>query len=381
VSAALTALLAHARDMPAATRTRLAEGWRAERPGGTLLVETCHRVELYGSAQDLESLARSEPAIRLEVRRGETAARHLVRLAVGLDSTVLGEDQLLHQLRESVAAARRDGGLPDELDRLCDISLRAGRRARSWLPAQRTSLAEVALNRVIGKRDGPKGAVLVVGVGEMGRRAASALRARGAEVLVASRTPERAQALAREQAGRAVAFDPGPQTLSSLAGVVVALNGRWPLATASREALANADGWLIDLSAPPALAPALARALGTRLLTIDDLANVAVSDPSPQLLGRLEALVDEAVASYEAWAAGERQRAAARALAERSAEAQRRALAALWAQLPTLDGEARAAVEAMASELAEQILRDPLERLRHDHDGRRARAARELFGL
>lgn len=381
MSVELTALLAHARQVPAADRTRLADRWRAAPAHGLLLVETCHRVELYGSAEHLRALAPTEPEDQLEVRHGERAARHLIRLAVGLESTVVGEDQLLHQLRAAVQAARGRGGLPAELDRLCDIALRAGRRARSWLPQQRASLAEVALSRVIGRRDGPRRPVLVVGAGEMGRSAARALLARGTQVVITSRTPERAQTVARELACEPMPFDPGAAALGRLAGVVVALNGRWPLAAESERALADADGWLIDLSAPPALAPPLAAAVGARLLTIDDLASAAATDPSAQLLARLETLVDEALAGYDAWSARERHRAAARALAEHASTARQQELNALWQRIPTLDPQARAEVELMARRLADRLLRDPLERLQHDDDGRRARAARELFGL
>ena len=381
MSERLSALVAHAGSVPADQRTRLAARLRQRMRTGGVLLETCHRVELYAPEAELAGISRVDLPAGSQQLLGDGAERHLLRVAVGRESVVVAEDQLLHQLRGAVQLARIRAPLPAELDRLFDIALRAGRRARSWLPSRRRSLAEVALERVLpgGVRAGP---VLVVGAGEMGRRAGRALVARRVELLVASRTPERSAGLAGELKARSVPFDPGPEMAHQLTGAVLALAGRWQLTDATQAALLASDAWVVDLSAPSCLPAALAAALGPRLVTIDDLArDGGAIQPSPALLARLDRLVEQSLDEYQAWATRETQRSAAQALSERAAAAQAAELDALWQRMPHLGAEQREEVERMARHLTERLLRDPLERLHQDGDGRQASAARELFRL
>lgn len=376
-------LLAHAAAVPARERAALARELRRRMPiGETVLLETCHRVELYASEPALRAVTGEWLPPGSQALAGRAAARHLVRLAVGRESAVVAEDQLLHQLRAAVQAARTNEPLPQELDRLFDVALRAGRRARSWLPARRPSLAEAALDRVLPERAAADGPVLIVGSGEMGRRAARAVAQRGMSMLVSSRTPERAAGLAGRLGVRAVPFDPGPELAAVLSGAVLALSGPWPASQGTQAALLHSGAWVIDLSAPSCLPGELVRQLGPRLLSIDALAATPpASRPSQVLLDKLDALVDEALAEYEAWEAHESQRSAARALAHKAQAARAAELDALWQRMPQLADEQREEVERMARHLTERLLRDPLERLQQDGDGRHASAARELFRL
>ncbi|MDQ3937730.1 MAG: hypothetical protein M3253_03510 [Chloroflexota bacterium] len=377
----LGALIAHARSVPADERARLATQLRAAPPPGSVLLETCHRVELYSSSDALAGLSAPARPDGAEMVVGTHAVRHLIRLAVGRDSAIVAEDQLLHQLRAAVQHARASGPLAPGLDTLLDLCLSAGRRARSWLPASRPSLVDVALERVIGRRAAPPAAVLVVGAGEMGRRAASALRARGGSVMVASRTPERSMALAAEVGGESVPFDPGDELIADLAGVVIALAGRWQIDDRTALALRRSGCWLVDLSAPPAITAELAVPLGRRLTSIDELAGVGGPPPSRRLIDRLDTLVEDTVWRYEAWVGREAQRSAARALAEKAAAARSVELNELWQRIPGLDARQRQEVELMADHLTRRLLREPLEQLHADADGRHAAAARELFRL
>jgi glutamyl-tRNA reductase len=375
----LNALVAHARSAPAEGRAALANELRRERQSGCVFLETCHRVEIYSHRPIALPAGTVPPGVdRLS---GTAVARHAVRLAVGLESAVVGEDEVLHQLRRAVQQARDRGPLPPGLDRMLDVALRAGRRARSWLPAQRRGLADVALERFIGRTDPPAGLILVVGAGEMGRRSAQTLAARGSRLAVASRTPERGRALALEVGAEACDFDPGSRIAATVAGVVLALGGRWLIAPATRKALIASGAWVVDLSAPPALDTEMTDSLGPRLASIDDLAAPREQELSARLLARLEELVDETVAGYAAWDAHATQRSAARALSARARAVQTAELNDLWRRAPDLDSAVRSEVERMARRLTERLLRDPLERLRDDGDGRQASAARDLFRL
>jgi glutamyl-tRNA reductase len=375
----LAALVLHAAAVPVRERTDYGARLAARALDG-LLLRTCHRVELYGQVDAIAPLAADAPAGTIRLA-GTDAARHLVRLAVGLESAVVAEDQVLHQLRRAMSEARSRGKLQPIVDRLGDLALRSGRRARTWLPPGDRGLAEQALGTLpVPAQAGARAAVLVVGAGEMGARIARAAARRGLPLVVASRTPERAAALAAGHGGQAVPFDPGPGALAGMAGVIVALAGHWPLGQPSIAALVAAETHVVDLSAPSALEPALAHGLGSRLTTIDDLA-VRSAPPSRRLLERLEMLVEETLADWQAWAGAGRRRDLAQRLAERAAEARQAELGALWRRLPDLELDDRMEVERMARHLAERLLREPLEVLAAEDDEGRLRAARELFRL
>ena len=380
MSSDLTALLTNARWMPAEERATVAESWAAERPSGTLLLVTCHRVELYGSSSALGDLARDAPS-GVHQHHDHGIAEHVVRVAVGRDSAVVAEDQILHQLRRAAHDARRGVALPVALDRLLDAALRAGRMARSWLPARRPSLVDLAIARAVAGGDVSGRKVLVVGTGEMGRSAAANLIARGAQVSVTSRTDDSARLAASRFGVGHVAFDPGDEAITDLAGVVVGLKGRWAISDATRAALKAGSAWIVDVSAPPALDAKLADALRGRLVTIDDLARGGDEQPSTKLLGRLDTLIAETVAEFERWTATETRREAADALASRAQAVRSAELERLWRRMPSLSDAQRAEVERAFDHATERLLREPLEQLGRDGDARQVDAVRELFRL
>src|SRR5262249_4875605 len=127
---------------------------------------------------------------------GDDATRHLIRLACGLESAVLGEDQILHQVRLTLAELR-DRHADPALVRLFELAVAAGRRARAASATVGRDLGERAVRWLEARTVvGPGSTAPVVGAGAMGRAAASAFGRRGAHVLIASRTVERAAAAA-----------------------------------------------------------------------------------------------------------------------------------------------------------------------------------------
>src|SRR5262249_36572473 len=199
-------------------RALVAEGRLSE----ALLLSTCNRTEVYAVAEDP---AAAEAAVRAEVQRGRgddsfgpgdhryalrgrDAARHLLRVAAGLDSMVLGEKQVLGQVKAAVTLAREARATGPLLDRLADTALHAGKRVRTEaaIVVGAMSVASAAVKvatRVLGPLEGRR--VLVVGAGETGRLAARHFAKEGpASVLVANRTLEVAQTLAAEVRGEAL---------------------------------------------------------------------------------------------------------------------------------------------------------------------------------
>lgn len=363
----------------------------AERHGG-VVVRTCHRIEWYHEMDraTVTMLAEDGATIPLgaAILEGPAAVERLVSLALGLESVVLGEDQILHQMRTAVAEARARGHFGGELALAFDAALRAGRLGRTWRPTRPRSIADVAIQRAEGLVGGLVGrCVLVVGSGEMGRLAARAALASGAEVAIASRHPERSDEAAARLGVASWPFDPG-EAIADAAVVIVALAGPWTLAPASTRALIDGP-FVIDLSMPAALPEVTVESLRARYLGIDDLAAGAPDgdgstgrDPvTRRHRDRLVDLRDRTLASYGERVAARRSAASARDLAKKVEGERRDALDALFRGQPHLELEDQAAIDAMTVRLTDRLFRSALERLAADGDGRGGRALRDVFGL
>jgi glutamyl-tRNA reductase len=377
----VVALVSHARDVAATERGRFAATLRRDLAGRALLLETCHRVEAYLTSAD--DAARLEPTLPVGARAltGDQAVRHAMTVAVGRDSVVIGEDQILHQIRASVDEARAAGALDPILERLFALALQAARRARSWHQGPARSLADVALASI--ERDaGPiRGRdVLIVGAGRMGRLAARAAVAAGASVTVANRSTDGAEALAASVGGQIEAFDPGIR-IGRFAAVLVALGGPWPIRSETIETLVDNPTVLVDLSVPAAVPAAIGRGLGSRLVTADDLARADADPTGDGRTDRVDALVERTTVEFLEWLDRHEARAVADALLEHADHEREAELATLWRRLPDLQPDARDAIELMTRHLAKRLLREPLERLGRDSDGREERAVRDLFAL
>jgi glutamyl-tRNA reductase len=380
---AVVALVTHARDVPAVERERFAARLREDSAGSSMVLETCHRVEGYlvPAAGDKPPSDWLPAGGRILV--GEAAIRHAIAVAVGRDSVVIGEDQILHQLRTSVDSARDGGELDPLLERLFSLGLRAGRRARSWRDGPGRSLADVAVSVIERRAGSVKGRpVLIVGAGKMGRLAVRSAAAAGASVWIANRSPERAISLASEAGAQIETLDPGP-TIDRFVAVIVALGGPWSISTATVDSLAGSSTVLVDLSMPAAVPGGVAGRLDGRFVSADDLAvaDAGLVADNDRSVARLDELIAETTAEFCAWLDLRDGRAAAAALTARADRERDAELDLLWRQLPDLDADAHDAIERMSRHLARRLLREPLERLGRDADGRHERAARELFGL
>jgi glutamyl-tRNA reductase len=220
----------------------------------------------------------------------------------------------------------------------------------------------------------------------MGRLAAVAARRSGAHVLVASPTAGHARRLADDIGADSVPIDPG-RAVGRIDGLIVALSGRWVVGDATREVLERVRV-AIDLSMPPALPEGLINALGDRFLDLDQLVAGALDRPAEAVdrefdryRSRLEGLRDRSVERYLDLITARGRSVTAVALAARLERERSAELEALWRRLPNLPAAERAAIEAMTRHLAKRLLGAPLARIASDPDGRRRRAAEELFDL
>ena len=376
------ALIVHARGVPSAAREAFAAECEAlAAHDAIILVHTCHRVELYvalGAFGD-GALPQLPPGgLRLE---DAAAARHLINVACGLQSAVLGEDQILHQVRETYALRHEARPLDPVLDRLFQVALNAGRRAHGWFAGAPRSLGDVALDeieRAAGSLVDQH--ILIVGAGSMSRLSAQAAARRGARLTITNRTAERAQALAHNIGGKAVE-SASDGTLGPFVGAIVAVSGSWAVHPQDAARLAERGTTVVDLSSPPAVSDTLQGQLGDHFVSIDDLAWGPQVELAGGLRDRLQKLVTESGGEYCRWLRSRDYLPAIQAMTE-AAEARRLSeLAWLARRLPNLSEEERAVIDQMSHRLVGGILHKPKSALRLDESGELGRAAWELFGL
>jgi glutamyl-tRNA reductase len=347
-----------------------------------VLVHTCHRVELIGLAAE-DPLPAGLPQA-MSHWRGLDAVERVFLVAAGFDSAIVGEEQILGQVRDAYQIALDRGHSGPVTNELMRRAMRFGRRVQSQAnPSVDRSLGDRAARWILGRmaRSGtrPRRA-LVVGTGEMGRRLATCLADAKVEVSVASRNLARAERLARELPGDrhlgitlSMAFD------GSLDYDGVAIAVRSATARLETRHLATDSVIVVDLSSPPTVAPQAAEILGDRLLDLDRL---GVADQTSRLSPSTERrLRDEARAeagSFAAWLATRASGDGIALLRAYGEETRRRHVQRLRGR-SRLTAEQADAVNAMTSALVGELLHGPTVRLRREPDA--AQQVREIFGI
>jgi glutamyl-tRNA reductase len=262
------------------------EDWLAAGGRGVALV-TCHRAELYGFGP--------KPNLKsIPILSGDKAIAHLLRVACGLESVIVGEDEVLHQVRDALRRAR----IADtRLTRLFQTAIATGRKARSGRTESSGNLAQGAVRWLREKADVMGKTVVVAGAGRMGAALAHSLADSGAQVIVASRDAGKAARLARVYAGQGVDLRTGAELSSRAAAVAVALGGPWQeLAVIEGNSLPP----IADISAPQAVPEAVRRRANGTFLGIDDLYRRTVPLPGAYIKDA-ERLVAAKTAELVAW--------------------------------------------------------------------------------
>ena len=259
---------------------------------GALALTTCGRTEVYVSgvhAADLRQAAGEALhavhgdaydayAASLVPRLDLDAARHLFRVATGLESPLLGESQVLGQLRTAVRHARAAGALDHIVGATADQAIPAARVARreSGLGRGAASLGQAAvqlLREHTGTAEGAR--VLVVGAGEVGGLAARALAGAGAELLIGSRSGVTAAELSRALGAETVEITALPQLLRQVDAAVFSATAEKPLVHRADLAGPRRPLLPLDLAVPRNVDPAVAALPGVRLVNVDDLGAAA----------------------------------------------------------------------------------------------------------
>jgi glutamyl-tRNA reductase len=292
---------------------------------GLVALTTCHRLELYleGCPEpDAPELFRQwlggEDTIALPadgtlvVRRGEAAARHLLRVAAGLESAVLGEDQILMQVRQAYREACATRTARPLLHRMFHAAFRVGKRVRSEtaLASGGRSLAGAgvaAVQRVLG--DLGDASVLVLGLGEMGALAARRLRQRGVGRLVLSnRTRARAEALAGRLGAEVLRWEWRVGLLPQMDAVICATGASEPVLPAGplREAAKGRARPLVvvDLAVPRNVERPSSPSRALSVIDLDDLSRQLeeAADARRRAVRAAAAVVDEELGEWVDWA-------------------------------------------------------------------------------
>jgi glutamyl-tRNA reductase len=363
-----------------------------------MLLSTCNRLEIFAVADsrdcaeqlllELGALA----AMHAVVRADEEALRHLFRVAASLDSMVVGEAQILGQVKEAAGQAQSQGVAGAQLARAVSRALAAAKRVRTETDIARgaVSLSSVAVqlaHKILGDLEGRS--VLLLGAGEMAQLAARELKSSGArELLVANRSAEKAEELAREVAGVPVGLAELPLLLER-ADVVICSTGAQE-AIVTHELMAGAAKarrfrpiFLIDLALPRNVEPRVNQLENVYVYDLDDLERVATQNREVRAtqLGRAEEIVSE---ELQAHLRDAHERTEVKVLALLRAQAESIARAELERTLGALGLSERQekSVRAMAAAIVNKLLHAPTAKLRLEAGrGPLGDAAAQLFDL
>lgn len=371
--------------------------------GSGVILSTCNRTELYaltpeGQGAGLVRLLNSMKGTdiddsRFYVRQHRDAVSHLFRVAAGIESMVLGESQILGQVREAMAAATEANTLNGILSRVFHSAIALGKRARTETAIGRHTVsvgsAAVALARQrLGELTDKT--VLVISAGSMGKLAAKSLAQQtGSRVLVANRTSERAADLAAELGGGAepVALS---QLRSALAASDIVISGTsaegFILGPEDvRPVMANRNGrdlLFIDIAVPRDIDPSVRQIPGVHLCDIDHIEAVTSEgwEGRQAEVQRVEVIADEEVAAFLEWWRSLDVVPVIAALRQRAESIRRHELERALARLPDLDEESRRRIEAMTAAIVKKMLDRPIARLKNGADrGLYMEALQDLF--
>jgi glutamyl-tRNA reductase len=378
------------------------------------MLSTCNRLEIYANIDDIVPGVRQLKDFLVNFRHGglpydiepylytlmeAAAVEHLMRVSTGLDSMLIGEAEILGQVKEAYQQAQRAQSLGKTLHRLFREALNAGKAARSSteIGNESVSIATAAIamaKQHVGTLTGKS--IVLVGAGKMGRTAAKRLKLEGTGALiVVNRTQERARELVEDLGvGEARAL---PSLLDALRGadIVITSTGAShfvltrPLIVDAMEERAQRPLFLIDIAVPRDVDPRVADIPGVLVADIDKLSETIDStlEHRQQAIPLVEDIIHAHVVQFEQWY---RSRVTAPVVASlaRKADALRQAeLARFFARCPQLDKRQRTLVTGLSLRIVSKLLHPAISSIRDcadDHVAEtveRARLIDEIFAL
>lgn len=391
------------RERLAFTGDTLDRGLRAlrEHVDEGLIVSTCNRTELYvvtnedtlGRDRVYQFLTRYHdmPAHVLDemsyAHVGENAVRHMFRVASGLDSMVLGEPQILSQIRDALDAARTAGSAGPYLQRLATDALKVGKRARTdtLIARNKLSISHAAVELAFRERPEIAGLrVAVLGAGKMASIAARVLVSRGVSSLtIVNRSLDKAQALAEQTGATARPLEELPQVIADSDVVIGAVLVHEPIISQEMTSGRTMPLLLIDLGVPRVIAPECADNAQVTVRDVDDLEQVVheARNVYADEIDKVEGLVQRAAEEYLGWIRSRKASAAIGQLRRHSDEVRLAEVERALRRLGHLPERDQNVVRAMAKALTNTLMHQPVQSLREAASDDDVRCILESFGI
>lgn len=377
----------------------------------SLVLSTCNRIEVYavvskfhGGAQDIRNffaefchVAPEDFSDHLYTYHDDGAIRHLFRVAAGIDSMVVGESEILGQVRRAYQAAEEEGVVHRVLGAAFRQSFRVGKRARTETavgrnPVSISSAAVELAKRAFSDASLEGKHVVIVGAGKMGRLAADALTSSGARrVTVVNRTDERAQALADALDVESLPFERLEEAIG--AADIVICSTTAPQAVIDKDLIAGAmagrdrELFIVDIAVPRDVDPSVAEVPRVVLRDIDDLRGVVESGIGGRLgeISKVEDILSEELQRFLAWERAGEIAPTISALVSQADEVRRAELEVLKKRMPDLTGEQLDAVDHLSRRIVSKLLHVPISRAKEVASSKQGyvylNALRELFEL
>ncbi len=374
-----------------------------------VVLATCNRIEVYSaverfhaSVDDLTALLVEHSGMTTEdvvgslyVHYDEAAVAHLFEVVTGLDSMVVGESQIIGQVREALRHSQLDESVGASLNSLFQQGLRVGKRAHAETDIDRAGQSVVSVGlahatEVVGPLESSR--VLIVGAGSVAAlTAASVHRAGARDIVVASRTLASAVRLARSVGGRAASMDTVGEQIAQADLVISCTGSTGPVISIAMVASAMAGRTdarplaIVDLALPHDVDPSVAELGAVTLVGLETLADSVHNGSAAADVSRVRAIVDEEVTAFAT--AREAARVAPTVVALRSmatsvvaAELER-----LWGRVPNLSPVERDEVIHTINRVADKLLHEPTVRIKQfvgrSPESSYADALAELFAL
>jgi glutamyl-tRNA reductase len=321
-----------------------------------------------------------------------SAVAHLFRVSSGLDSLILGESQILGQVRAALTAASEAHSVKAPMSGLFHGAIRVGRKVREHTAISRNALsisyAGVRLaERVLGGLHGKR--VMLIGAGEAGQLVATALRTSGADqVTVVNRTIARAEALAGEIGGKAAPFDKLSELLHTADIVIAATDAPEPVVTydMAQASMAHREYeplFFFDLAVPRDVESSVATLPGVSLYNVDDLSAIAEEnlEDRRRAATAAEAIVDEETDRFMRWWESLDAVPIIRDLRQQAEWIREKEVLRALKMMPGLTDEQSLVLEAMSRSIVKKLLHDPTLSLKQLTDKSRLQTAKDLFCL
>lgn len=354
-----------------------------------VLLSTCNRTEVYArttlfhpAVQDVRDFLAAHASVdaddlgeHLYTYHDDAAVAHLFGVAAGVDSMIVGEGEILGQVREAWRAAEREGTAGQLLSRVFRQAVEVGKRSRTETDIGRhavsVSSAAVALAADrLGSLE--KRRVLVLGAGEVGEGMAVALAGAGAdEIVVANRTASRARELARRVKGRPISLGEVADELVR-ADVLLTSTGASDIVIERSDietVMQRRDGrafLIVDVALPRDVDPGVRQVFGVMLLDMDDLKAFALHSLEQRQLevGRVRTILAEELERFRAERSAREVAPVVTALRGRAEEIRQAELERFRSRLADLDPATRKAVEALTAGIVNKLLHDPTVRVK-----------------